>query len=269
MIAFGTAVVAGLVSALAGYWRLMYPLLTDMPEPQSPFKAIVLGGSGAAGSALVRALVAAPDVSEITLVLRSKVAEFENIPKLQQQIVADPATQQHDDLHVGHDIAFMLAGAGKARLLSRAAFEANDVGLARTFGQSAKSAGISHFIALSAIMADSSTPDSGEVIYGGSGTYNQVKGMAEDALVGLNFAGALRIYRPAFMLGTPHTPQWVVALSPFLNPLLPPKFRSSSMEQIAQGMLAEARIAWNSAVEPSTHVLHVPDYTGAVSGTRV
>jgi nucleoside-diphosphate-sugar epimerase len=248
---------------------------------------VVLGGSGAAGSALVRELIMAPDVTEIKLVVRRRaVSAFEGFSKVKQYVVNDNKMEAEITGDGKDVIAFMLAGVGTARNVSRSYLQTTELGLATTFGQSARAKGVAHFFAMTAILADSSSPDSGETTAGGSGTYNQIKGMVEDALVALSFPGSLRIFRPAIILGTPHTPAVLATICPIVNPVLPPKFRCSSVRHIALGMLAEARNVWNVAATaataaaeateaaagaegtlPTTRVLHVPEYTAA-AGVR-
>ena len=264
-------VLAVLAAGWAAHCRSSLPPLRAFPAPHhAPFRAVVLGASGACGSALVRELVAAPDVSEVTLISRREVPEFNALPTVTQHVIdlSDPEILldgKHGHLFQGRDVAFMSAGMGSARKAgSKAALKAVDVGLSSAFGRAARTAGVPHMSLLTAIGADSSSPDSvNGATAGGSGTYNQIKGIVEDDMIALAFPGSLRIFRPAAILGTPHTPGFVVDICPWIQPLLPGQYKCSSVSQIAKGMLAEARNALAAGHDTSTRVLHVPDYTSA------
>ena len=162
----------------------------------------------------------------------------------------------------GHDMAFMLLGAGVASNLTRAELQRIDVDIPNAFAKAARASGVPHMSIMTAVNANSSTPDSGESTYGGSGTYNQIKGRLEDAMAAFDFP-TLRVFRPAGILGTPNTPGWLVALAPWVQKFLPGRYRFTSVEDIAKGMFAEARrvVAATPGKAAAHRVLHVPDYT--------
>jgi len=268
------AVSVVVLAAWAGWCKLSLPPLQVPPTPGKPFKAVVLGGSGACGQALVRQLVDADDVTEITLISRRVVAAFESSKKVHQRVCdlddTDGLTKK-TELLKGHDIAFSLLGVGAAAKVSKAKLLHVDVSIPNAFAEAARMAGVKHMSIMTAVGANSSTPDSGETTHGGSGTYNQVKGMVEDAMVRLEFPGSLRIFRPAAILGTPHTPTFLAAIGPWLQPFLPATYRFSHVDEIAKGMISEARNVLNvplGAKVVPTKVFHVPDYT-ALAGIQI
>eukprot|EP00927_Polykrikos_kofoidii_P077299 TRINITY_DN74254_c0_g1_i1.p1 TRINITY_DN74254_c0_g1~~TRINITY_DN74254_c0_g1_i1.p1 ORF type:complete len:279 (-),score=33.15 TRINITY_DN74254_c0_g1_i1:371-1207(-) len=263
------AVLALILSLWAGWCQSLLPPVEVEPGVGKPFKAVVLGGSGACGGAVVRRLILADDVTQVTVLTRRPITEFDAFPKVKQHLddMSDLERLRQlgtTDIMVGHDVAFMLLGVGTARNVSRAALQRVDVDIPTSFAHAARVAGVAHMSVMTAVGANSSARDSGEITHGGSGTYNQIKGMLEDAMVRAAFPGSLRIFRPAMILGTPHSPAWLAGLAPWLQRLMPGQYRFSSVDDIARGMVAEARrVVGGTPGTGGTRILHVPEYTAA------
>ena len=68
---------------------------------------------------------------------------------------------------------------------------------------------------------------------------NKIKGQLEQTATEIGFT-LLQLIRPGIILGTPHTPMVLVYLAPLLQPLLPGWIRSTSVDDIAAGMLNAA-----------------------------
>jgi uncharacterized protein YbjT (DUF2867 family) len=88
---------------------------------------------------------------------------------------------------------------------------------------------------MSAVGADptASTTGSGAA---GMARYNRVKGEAEEA-VKKNGPAVVSIFRPGMIIGSQHTPKLVAKLLPVFSFVTPGKYKSITVEQIAQAMV--------------------------------
>lgn len=110
-----------------------------------------------------------------------------------------------------------------------------------------------HVSLLTAVGADSgavpATHDWGGLVprtHAGGGLYNQVKGQVEDRIretlttPGGSTIFSLSIFRPATLIGTPHTPRILSAIAPYMDFVLPAVYKSSRVDALAAAMVADA-----------------------------
>lgn len=149
-------------------------------------RALLVGGSGLVGRALLAQLLAHPGYAEVHALLRRPVPGWPQHAKLHTQQVdfrALPALPPLDDAYIALGTTIRQAG-------SQAAFRAVDFDAVRASALAAGQAGAKRLMLVSALGADPAS----RVFY------NRVKGEAEQALVELGFE-TLRIARPALLSG--------------------------------------------------------------------
>lgn len=121
-----------------------------------------------------------------------------------------------------------------------------------------------HVSLLTAVGADSgavpATHDWGGLVprtSAGGGLYNQVKGQVEDRIRealttprGIT-TFSLSIFRPATLIGTPHTPKVLAAIAPYVDFILPAKYKSSRVDALAAAMVVDAERRLGGPERPS------------------
>ena len=255
-----------LTSFLVCYFGSQLPVpLLPPPSLATPLNVVVLGGTGAVGTALVSSLISSPDIATVTLISRRAHPSIKH-QKVTSQILqmASPESFKAElqSLPMNYDIAFNTMGVGAASKATKQVLNITDHLLPLEFCKAAVAGGTKHLSVMTAILANSNAMDSGEVTGGGSGSYNKVKGELEEAVKDLmkdvEGEGSLMIIQPSVILGTSHTPGFLAKLS-FLNLLLPGWLRFSTVDDIAAGMRDTALRAVG-AKENGVRVLEVQDY---------
>jgi len=214
--------------------------------------AVVLGASGSVGNALVTALMRTRAFSPIvTLVRRSlpdQVALAQQVGvELRETLVPDMASVEleHATAHAiralpGEVVGFSVLGigAGTAKLTINQ-HRAVDVQLNAAFARGLQPSGrVQHLAFMSAVGADPAAPESGSGA-AGMARYARVKGEAEEA-VKANEPAVVSIFRPAMIIGSPHTPWLLEKLLPVFSFVTPVKYRSISVDEIAAAMITAA-----------------------------
>jgi uncharacterized protein YbjT (DUF2867 family) len=128
-----------------------------------------------------------------------------------------------------------------------------DVVLNEAFARALKASGKAHHLGV--MTAGGADPNAKATGSGAAGMsrYNRVKGEAEQA-VRANGPAIVSIFRPAMIIGSQHTP-WIAekALSLF-SFLIPAKFKSITVGQIAKAMVATA-----NDHPAATEIYHYPE----------
>ena len=196
--------------------------------------ALVAGGTGLTGSALLRVLLAGAEYARVHAVTRRPLlldnARLANRVVAPEQMPAKLAgTKIHD--------AFCCLGAPQPRAATVAQLRAVDLDMSLAFARAAQSLGATRFVVISAAGADPSA----------AAAFLRVKGEMETALRKLRFP-SLDILQPHAVLGL--RPQTSVAgllemtLRPWVNPLLQGRLdalRAISGEDLAAAMGGAAR----------------------------
>jgi len=196
--------------------------------------ALVAGGTGLTGSALLRLLLAGAGYARVHAVTRRPLlldhARLANRVLAPEQIPAKLAgTRIHD--------AFCCLGAPQPRAATVAQLRAVDLELSLAFARAAQSLGATRFVVISAAGADPSA----------ASAFLRVKGEMETALRTLRFP-SLDILQPHTVLGlrpqTSAARMLQMALRPWVNPLLRGRLdalRAISGEDLAEAMGGAAR----------------------------
>ena len=215
--------------------------------------AIVLGGSGSVGTALLRELFADDGFDTVITLSRRSLPEAVAMAhaagrRLVEQLVPDmtpaplavatlAALSEVDGAIEGFSVLGMGAGTAKVTLEQHRAV---DVALHEAFARALRDSGkVRHLAFMSAAGADPTAKTSGG---GGAGMsrYNRVKGESEVA-VRASGPAIVSVFRPAMIIGSQHTPWLLEKVLPLFSFTTPAKYRAIRVEQIAQAMIATAK----------------------------
>jgi len=215
--------------------------------------AIVLGGSGSVGTALLRELFHDEGFHAVITLSRRSLPEAVAMARsagrrLVEKLVPDmtPGPLAAATLDVAREsdgelegFSVLGVGAGTAKL-TLDEHRAVDVALNEAFARALRDSGkVRHLAFMSAVGADPTAKASGN---GGAGMprYNRVKGEAEEAV---RAAGPpiVSVFRPAMIIGSQHTPWLLEKALPLFSFVTPGNFKSIRVEQIAKAMVAAAK----------------------------
>jgi uncharacterized protein YbjT (DUF2867 family) len=215
--------------------------------------AIVLGGSGSVGIALLRELFHDDDFAAVITLSRRSLAEAVAMARatgrrLVEKLVPDmkpvplaaatiDAAREFDGDLEGFSVLGVGAGTAKLTLEEHRAV---DVALNEAFARALRDSGkVRHLAFMSAVGADPTAKDSGS---GGAGMprYNRVKGESEEA-VRASGPAVVSVFRPAMIIGSQHTPWLLEKTLPLFSFVTPAKYTSIRVEQIAKAMIASAK----------------------------
>lgn len=228
--------------------------------------AIVLGGSGSVGAALLRELFHDNAFSTVVALSRRSLPEALAMAStagatLVERIVPDmqpgplaaatlAATKDLEGAVEGFSVLGIGAGTSK---LTLEAHRAVDVALNEAFARALRDSGkVRHLAFMTAAGADATAKTSGSGAAGMS-RYNRVKGEAEEA-VRATGPELVSVFRPAMILGSQHTPWLLEKVLPLFSVLTPAKYKSISVQQIARAMVASAK---HHPARSTTH--HYPE----------
>jgi uncharacterized protein YbjT (DUF2867 family) len=215
--------------------------------------AIVLGGSGSVGTALLRELFHDDAFDAVITLSRRSLPEAEamartagrrlvekHIPDMKPGPLAaatvDAAKNSEGDLE---GFSVLGVGAGTARLTIEE-HRAVDVALNEAFARALRDSGrVRHLAFMSAVGADPTAKASGS---GGAGMsrYSRVKGEAEEA-VRASGPPIVSVFRPAMIIGSQHTPWLLEKTLPLFSFVTPGKYKSITVAAIAKAMIATAK----------------------------
>jgi uncharacterized protein YbjT (DUF2867 family) len=235
--------------------------------------AIVLGGSGSVGTALLRELLHDDGFDAVVTVARRSLPEAvamarsagrrlveELVPDMSPEALVaatlDAAREVDGDLE---GFSALGVGAGTAKL-ALDEHRAVDVALNEAFARALRDSGkVRHLAFLSAVGADATAKASGGGAAGMS-RYNRVKGESEEA-VRASGPAVVSVFRPAMIIGSQHTPWLLEKALPWFSFVTPAKYKSIRVEQIAKAMLATAK---HHPAASATY--HYPEMMALVAG---
>jgi uncharacterized protein YbjT (DUF2867 family) len=215
--------------------------------------AIVLGGSGSVGTALLRELLHDDGFDAVITLSRRSLPEAVAMARttgrrLVERLVPDmkPAPLAAATLDAVRELdgdlegfSVLGVGAGTAKLTLEE-HRAVDVALNQAFARALRDSGkVRHLAFMSAAGADPTAKPSGS---GGAGMsrYNRVKGESEEA-VRASGPAVVSVFRPAMIIGSQHTPWLLEKTLPLFSFVTPAKYKSIRVDQIAKAMLATAK----------------------------
>jgi len=215
--------------------------------------AIVLGGSGSVGTALLRELLHDDGFKVVITLSRRSIREAVAMARttgrtLVEKLVPDmtPAPLAAATIDAARELdgdvegfSVLGVGAGTANLTLEE-HRAVDVALNEAFARALRDSGkVRHLAFMSAVGADPTAEASGS---GGAGMsrYRRVKGESEEA-VRASGPAVVSVFRPAMIIGSQHTPWILEKTLPLFSFATPAKYKSIHVEQIAKAMIATAK----------------------------
>ena len=222
-----------------------------MPGPS--YRAVVVGATGAVGSALVRELLGSARCTGVVALVRRATTVFSHAPgceKLQLEIVDfDDLDRSTAEFAPGCDAAFCTMGIGQPRKVPFAEFHRVDVEFAGAFARGAKRAGARRITLLSSVGADA----------GSRNRYLRVKGEAEVAVSAPHFEH-VSLFRPSLLVTQQIRyglqDRLTQALVPLVAPLIPARYHQIRVEELARAM----RLDVEREAPPGTTVLMYPEF---------
>ena len=219
--------------------------------------AVVLGATGAVGSALVRELLAAPAWASVTIFVRRPTATFAgargleklsehvmHVDHLEHEVAGELALRRRAQL--GAAAAFCTLGVGEPSTVSRAELQRVDVGIAGAFARGCRMAQVPHFSLLTAVGANRTSPLH----------YLRVKGEIESLVGSLEF-GRASFFRPSLLvtrtLRYGFKDRVSQTIFPRLSRFLPSRYREITVEQLASAMRINAEQAQPTGIEVLEH----------------
>lgn len=237
--------------------------------------AIVLGGSGSVGLALLRELLHDEGFGAVVTLSRRSVPEAVAMAgaadrRLVETLVPDmqPASLCAATLAAARDVegeleGFSVLGVGSGTAkLTLDEHRAVDVALNEAFARALRDSGkVQHLAFMSAAAADPTAKTTGSGA-AGMARYNRVKGEAE-AAVRASGPAIVSVFRPAMIIGSQHTPWLLEKTLPLFSFVTPAKYRSIRVEEIAKAMIATAKR------HPETGaVYHYPEMMALIAGAQ-
>lgn len=237
--------------------------------------AIVLGGSGSVGAALLRELFQDAGFDAVITLSRRSLPEATALARnagrrLVEKLVPDmkPAPLAAATLEAARGFegdlegfSVLGVGAGTAKLTLEE-HRAVDVALNEAFARALRQSGkVPHLAFMSAVGADPTASPSGSGAAGMS-RYNRVKGEAEEA-VRASGPPLVSVFRPAMIIGSQHTPWLLEKALPLFSFATPAKYKSIRVEQIAQAMIAAAK---HHPAKSATY--HYPEMLAWIASAR-
>ena len=235
--------------------------------------AIVLGGSGSVGTALLRELFHDDGFCAVITLSRRSLPEAVAMARsagrtLVEKLVPEmnPAHLAAATLDAARDIdgdlegfSVLGIGAGTSKL-TLDEHRAVDVALNEAFARALRDSGkVRHLAFMTAVGADPGAKASGSGAAGMS-RYNRVKGEAEQAVRAAGPA-LVSVFRPAMIIGSQHTPWLLEKTLPWVSFLTPAKYKSIRVEQIAKAMVTTAKH------HPATSATyHYPEMLALIAG---
>jgi len=219
----------------------------------SPRTAIVLGGSGSVGTALLRELCHDDGFDAVITLSRRSLPEHVAMARaagraLVEKLVPEmnPDSLAAATLEAAREVTGDLegfsvlgVGAGTAKLTLEE-HRAVDVSLNEAFARALRDSGkVRHLAFMSAAGADPAARASGSGA-AGMARYNRVKGESEEA-VRASGPAVVSVFRPGMIIGSQHTPWLLEKALPLFSFITPAKYRSIRADQIAKAMLATAK----------------------------
>lgn len=197
------------------------------------FRAIIIGGTGQVGGAVVQELLATADCREIVMVTRKPITLVD--PARIRNVVMDTSAADFEaqvaDLareiiaSKDHVAAISCVGVGSGSLKwTEDQLKKLEIGVVGSFARGVRAAGVTQFSLLSAVGSTSKSRIK----------YVRVMGLKEEALQAVNFP-RLAIFRPGIIVGNAHTPTW----ASWLGKLVPGQWGNIDQRDMAKAFVAE------------------------------
>jgi uncharacterized protein YbjT (DUF2867 family) len=200
----------------------------------TPKIALVAGATGLVGGHLLDTLLEAPDYGRVYALTRRPLGREH--PRLANRVVVFARMAEQLKGMVAND-AYCCIGTTIAQAGSPEAFRDVDLDAVLTFAQTARALGVTRFIVVSSVGADTRSAK----------LYLRTKGEMEEAVAAAGFP-SVDILQPSLLLGDRKQMRPLELLGRILAPLVNPflsgpreKYRAIPAQLVARGMLGASR----------------------------
>lgn len=236
--------------------------------------AIVLGGSGSVGMALLVELFRDENFDAVIALLRRSAAEAlaqarafgcvyreELLPEMTAEGLATRTLEVAREVD-GELVGFSVLGIGAGtRKLTLEEHRAVDVRLNEAFARGLRDSGrVRHLAFMSVVGADPTASSQGNGA-AGMPRYARVKGESEEA-VRQSGPEVVSIFRPATILGSKHTPVLLGKALGLISFMTPGKYQSVRTDQIARAMVAATK-----RDPAASAIYHYPEMMELIGGS--
>jgi uncharacterized protein YbjT (DUF2867 family) len=204
------------------------------------FAAIILGGTGQVGSAVVAELLATSDCREVLMVTRKPIAARDRVRNVVLDTGATDFAERTTALAVellkqgpASAVSCVGVGSGSSRWSEEELLQL-EVGVVGAFARGCHDAGIAQFCLLSAVASTARSRF----------RYVRVMGRKEDTVRSIGFH-RLAIFRPGIIVGNAHTPAWVG----WMGSLVPGRFGNIDQQILGRSIAAEIALHSQEAGE--------------------
>mmetsp|Transcript_14702 Transcript_14702/g.21963 ORF Transcript_14702/g.21963 Transcript_14702/m.21963 type:complete len:257 (-) Transcript_14702:79-849(-) len=214
----------------------------------------LLGGSGSVGQSTLNALVKNPQVKKILLANRRALtytSEQQTGDKLKEIILdMDNLYEEAKEKLFSQekvDAVLITMGVGAPSKSNKETLLRVDIELPTQFAKAAKSCEtVKHVGLLTAVGADASSKESWiSGTSAGGGLYNMAKGTVENNMIELKF-DSTSLFRPSTIVGSANTPGVWASIAPAFDWMIPSKYQSIEIDNLAQAMVNDATTKFNS-----------------------
>ncbi len=177
------------------------------------FKCIIFGGSGEVGRAVVTELIKSEVCSQLTMIGRRTLAEFQDEAKVKQEIVDTRSVNFENvvkDKAKGFDVAISCLGIGNGtNSMSEEQMMEVEVDMLGKYARGCKASGIEIFELLTAVGVDETHVNSRLKAF-------RVLAKKHKTVLDIGFE-KLAVFKPGMIVGNKHTPRWLT----FFTALIP------------------------------------------------
>ncbi|MEO6259518.1 MAG: NAD(P)H-binding protein [Thermoanaerobaculia bacterium] len=220
------------------------------PVHNAAMQAIVIGGTGAVGSSLVRELIASSRWEEIIFLTRRASDLFRDVPKVRAVVVdLNDLQAQTAKAARGCQAAFNTMGVGQPSRTPKEEVWKVDVEYAGAFARGCRTAGVEHISLLSSVGANASSRS----------FYIRVKGAAEEAVraAGIRHTS---LFRPSLLVTREIRyglqDRLTQSIFPKVSRMLPARFHPIRVEDLGRAMRLHAERSDGADVD----VLQYPEF---------
>ncbi|HEY2824801.1 MAG TPA: NAD(P)H-binding protein [Gemmatimonadales bacterium] len=217
------------------------------------YRALVLGATGAVGSALTRELLASTTCAQVIALVRRPTPLFDALPGKEKlkALVVDLGQLEQETARVGAgcEAAFCTMGVGQPRKVGADEHWRVDVEYAGAFARGAKVAGTRHISLLSAVGANRTS----------MWRYSRVKGAAEAAVAGAGIART-SMFRPSLLVTQEIRyglqDRLTQAIFPVVSLVMPSVLHEVTVETLGRAMRVNAERPGG----PGLEILQYPEF---------
>jgi uncharacterized protein YbjT (DUF2867 family) len=194
------------------------------------FAAIILGGTGQVGGAVVAELLAVPECREVVMVTRKSIAARSRVRNVVLNTGVSDFTERtgalaREVLSYGPASAVSCVGVGSgSKRWSEGELQRLELGVVGAFARGCHDAEIAQFCLLTAAGSTARSRF----------RYVRIMGMKEDIVRNIGFT-RLAIFRPGVIVGNAHTPAW----ARWLGSLVPGPFGNIDQQIFGRSIAAE------------------------------